>query len=378
VETIRFYQRRGLLDVPAQSQMHGHGGSIRRYGEGDLRRLRFIRSAATAGFTLEEIGELIALDSTLDRARARAMAQTRIAALERNIAELTAARDALSVWRGIARMGRKAPARSSKPSRPPPATQRLVSTQSFDIEALQQERMKTMMARLWRSTWVLAALCATGTAMAKPGELASIKWPNSAWRFTATQGPDVPDPVMDGDPIPGQIRLCLSKDGGHSCSPALPNLLALSHGPDDTYAEAHYLGDARIVYPRDGSPLLLVGVSSIHAVNNDQRVGFAALTYDKAKDGFTLAYRAQTGRNNNQEIRYMESGPCAARSSGPSRPAMHPSVSGSPSASRARTASIRRPCAIAARPAMATAIRWRRSIPTCPTSCSGWACGIRA
>jgi hypothetical protein len=185
----------------------------------------------------------------------------------------------------------------------------LVSTQSFDIEALQQERMKTMMARLWRSAWMLAALCATGTAMAKPGELASIKWPNSAWRFTATQGPDVPDPVMDGDPIPGQIRLCLSKDGGHSCSPALPNLLALSHGPDDTYAEAHYLGDARIVYPREGSPLLLVGVSSIHAVNNDQRVGFAALTYDKAKDGFTLAYRAQTGRNNNQEIRYMESGP---------------------------------------------------------------------
>ncbi|WP_343611320.1 MerR family DNA-binding protein [Novosphingobium sp.] len=96
VETIRFYQRRGLLDVPAQSQMHGHGGSIRRYGQGDLRRLRFIRSAATAGFTLDEIGELIALDSTLDRPRARAMAQTRIAALERNIAELTAARDALS------------------------------------------------------------------------------------------------------------------------------------------------------------------------------------------------------------------------------------------------------------------------------------------
>lgn len=166
-----------------------------------------------------------------------------------------------------------------------------------------------MMARLWRSTWVLAAFCAAGTAMAKPGELASINWPNSAWRLTATQGPEVPDPVMDEGTVPGAIRLCLSKDGGRSCSPALPNLLALSHGPGDTYSDAHYLNDARIVYPREGSPLLLVGVSSIHAVNNDQRVGFAALTYDKAKDGFTLAYRAQTGRNNNQEIRYMESGP---------------------------------------------------------------------
>jgi MerR family transcriptional regulator, mercuric resistance operon regulatory protein len=89
VETVRYYQRRGLLDEPEKS------GAIRRYGEEDIRRLRFIRTAQAAGFTLEEIGELLALDATEDRARARAMAEHRIAAIDAKITELTAARDAL-------------------------------------------------------------------------------------------------------------------------------------------------------------------------------------------------------------------------------------------------------------------------------------------
>ncbi len=65
VETVRFYQRRGLLDTPSR------GGGIRHYGDADLRRLRFIRSAQAAGFTLDGIGELLALDATQDRARVR-------------------------------------------------------------------------------------------------------------------------------------------------------------------------------------------------------------------------------------------------------------------------------------------------------------------
>lgn len=89
VETIRYYQRRGLLETPDA------GNGVRRYGEGDLRRLRFIRSAQTAGFTLEEIAELLALDAGEDRARARALAQARIAALDAKIAELEAARASL-------------------------------------------------------------------------------------------------------------------------------------------------------------------------------------------------------------------------------------------------------------------------------------------
>lgn len=93
VETIRYYQRRGLLETPARKS--GDGDGVRRYGEEALRRLRFIRSAQTAGFTLEQIGELLALDAGQDRARARELARTRLAELDAKIAELETARGAL-------------------------------------------------------------------------------------------------------------------------------------------------------------------------------------------------------------------------------------------------------------------------------------------
>lgn len=96
VETVRYYQRRGLLAAPIRSGARGHGGGVRRYGEEDLRRLRFIRAAQSAGFTLEQIAELLALDATDDRARARELATGRIAALDARISELMAAREALS------------------------------------------------------------------------------------------------------------------------------------------------------------------------------------------------------------------------------------------------------------------------------------------
>lgn len=103
VETVRFYQRRGLLPVPADS------GGVRRYDAEDLRRLRFIRSAATAGFTLSDIAELIRLDATDDRPRAAAMAAQRLAALDEKIAELEAARTALSRLRTACVGGKKGP-----------------------------------------------------------------------------------------------------------------------------------------------------------------------------------------------------------------------------------------------------------------------------
>lgn len=95
VETVRYYQRRGLMPQPERSGGSGLGGGIRRYGPDDVGRLRFIRSAQAAGFTLEEIGELLALDATEDRSRAREMARHRLVALDAKIAELRTARDAL-------------------------------------------------------------------------------------------------------------------------------------------------------------------------------------------------------------------------------------------------------------------------------------------
>jgi MerR family mercuric resistance operon transcriptional regulator len=89
VETVRFYQRRDLLRTPPR------GEGIRHYGPEDIRRLRFIRQAQTAGFTLEEIRELLDLDAGEDRARARELAKARIEALDAKIADLERARQAL-------------------------------------------------------------------------------------------------------------------------------------------------------------------------------------------------------------------------------------------------------------------------------------------
>jgi MerR family mercuric resistance operon transcriptional regulator len=92
VETVRYYQRRGLLETPDRQSTTG---GVRRYGEADVQRLRFIRSAQAAGFTLEQIDELLKLDAGHDRARARQLARERIAALDDKIAELEAARVSL-------------------------------------------------------------------------------------------------------------------------------------------------------------------------------------------------------------------------------------------------------------------------------------------
>jgi MerR family mercuric resistance operon transcriptional regulator len=108
VETVRFYQRRGLLFDPRPGLSHG-GSGRRHYSEADLHRLRFIRAAQRAGFTLEEIGELLALDGSDDRVKVRQMARTRIAALDERIAELQSARQALEMLAGECAMSDKGP-----------------------------------------------------------------------------------------------------------------------------------------------------------------------------------------------------------------------------------------------------------------------------
>lgn len=104
VETVRYYQRRGLLETPDRPY-----GGIRRYDENDVARLRFIRAAQTAGFTLSEIGQLLDYDREADRAAIRAVADERIAALDRQIAELEAAKAALARLSGQCRHGMDGP-----------------------------------------------------------------------------------------------------------------------------------------------------------------------------------------------------------------------------------------------------------------------------
>ncbi|MFL6730451.1 MAG: MerR family transcriptional regulator [Sphingomicrobium sp.] len=103
VETIRFYQRKGLLGTPTRDT------GIRRYGLDDVRRLRLVKQAQSAGFTLEEIRKLLDLDATDDRATARELANARVKALDARIAELKRARDALR------RLARECGSRSAGP-----------------------------------------------------------------------------------------------------------------------------------------------------------------------------------------------------------------------------------------------------------------------
>lgn len=103
VETVRFYQRRGLLQTPKRID------GIRRYGEADLSRLRFIRQAQTAGFTLEEIRQLLALDASEDRATAREMATRRLAELDARMEDLQRARASLQKLVSECAVGRTGP-----------------------------------------------------------------------------------------------------------------------------------------------------------------------------------------------------------------------------------------------------------------------------
>lgn len=59
VETVRYYQRRGLMTEPQRQP-----GQIRRYDCDDLERLRFIRAAKSLGFSLDDVEELLRLEAS--------------------------------------------------------------------------------------------------------------------------------------------------------------------------------------------------------------------------------------------------------------------------------------------------------------------------
>lgn len=73
VETIRFYQRKGLLPEPDKPY-----GSIRRYGEADVTRVRFVKSAQRLGFSLDEIAELLRLDDGTHCEEASSLAEHKL------------------------------------------------------------------------------------------------------------------------------------------------------------------------------------------------------------------------------------------------------------------------------------------------------------
>jgi len=83
VETIRFYQRKGLMQEPERPL-----GGIRRYGNADLARVRFIKSAQRLGFSLDEIADLLQLDDGSHCTEAREQAEHKLADVQARIVDL--------------------------------------------------------------------------------------------------------------------------------------------------------------------------------------------------------------------------------------------------------------------------------------------------
>ncbi len=91
VETIRFYQRKGLLPEPAKPH-----GSIRRYGDADVTRVRFVKAAQRLGFSLDAIAELLRLDDGTHCEEASALAESKLKDVREKIADLARMESVLS------------------------------------------------------------------------------------------------------------------------------------------------------------------------------------------------------------------------------------------------------------------------------------------
>jgi Hg(II)-responsive transcriptional regulator len=93
VETIRFYERQGLISRPPKPT----SGGFRNYPSETVERIRFIRQAQDLGFSLKEIEALLSLrtDPATDCAQVREQAQAKLEEVERKIARLTAMQSAL-------------------------------------------------------------------------------------------------------------------------------------------------------------------------------------------------------------------------------------------------------------------------------------------
>lgn len=90
VETIRYYQQRGLLPIPESS------GSYRHYPVSLGNRIRFIKRAQELGFSLEEVSELLSLEDGIDRTSIRRIASERLQEIQAKLDDLNRMKKALS------------------------------------------------------------------------------------------------------------------------------------------------------------------------------------------------------------------------------------------------------------------------------------------
>ena len=90
VETIRFYQRKGLLTKPSRRR-----GEIRRYTAADVARVRFVKAAQRLGFSLGEIAALLTLDDGAHCDEARVLAEHKLRDVREKLRDLRRMESAL-------------------------------------------------------------------------------------------------------------------------------------------------------------------------------------------------------------------------------------------------------------------------------------------
>jgi MerR family mercuric resistance operon transcriptional regulator len=91
VETIRYYQRRALLEEPSRPS-----GGFRRYPEASVKRVLLIKRAQTLGFTLDEIHGLLALGERKACLETRGIAAHKLELIEQKIANLSKMKKSLA------------------------------------------------------------------------------------------------------------------------------------------------------------------------------------------------------------------------------------------------------------------------------------------
>ena len=84
VETIRYYQRRGLLSEPSKPP-----GGHRRYPSAAAARVRFIKRSQQLGFTLEEVMALLLLEDGQNCRQTRLLAEHKLSVIDQRIADLS-------------------------------------------------------------------------------------------------------------------------------------------------------------------------------------------------------------------------------------------------------------------------------------------------
>jgi len=166
---------------------------------------------------------------------------------------------------------------------------------------------------------LILAVVLTGPAFAAPNVISSIDLSKpfgtrSPWVFQATQGPDVDYGL---GPMPGEITLCLSKKATGACDPSLLTALPVAPAFDDPtdeplFGEPHFLVKPKFISPKGigHEPLLWVQTTSEPSIDGNRGILTQVLAYNRNKDYFYRVYSHLTdGSNNDQDIRFIESGP---------------------------------------------------------------------